>query len=133
MSLDQFVGPWEITVQHEGDPKKYKPGTRLEIRRDDAGTCNAAWRDEDGSPCSLSRVSYDEASNRLRGRCKGKVGAEEEVDYEVDISFLLSSATAINGEVASCKPGRNDDPLTGLWTADRRPPGGPSEGDRENR
>jgi hypothetical protein len=124
MSLDQFVGEWEIRWQGQGDARTYKPGASLLIGKLGADACGVVWLDGDGNLCSFSAVSYDEERRRLHGRCTGHAGPGEEGEYEVDITFLFGSAEAINGTVAAARQRRNDDPLTGLWTADRRP-GGP--------
>ena len=138
MSLDPFVGHWEIRWQGQGDPRKYKPGTILLIGRHGTQACSVAWLDGDGNLCSFSEVGYDEEHHRLHGRCTGQAGREEKADYDVDISFLLDSKTAIAGDVAAAARPGNDDPLTGSWTADRRPgrgdgrEEGPPAGGRED-
>lgn len=133
MSLEDYFGHWGNLALEEGDPKRYGPETHLLIGRHKDGACSVAWLDEDGNLCLLSNVPYVEKPghvSRLHGTCRGRCGTGQEIDYVVDISFHGDSwGIAIQGKIAlptDNPPGGppDDDPLTGLWTADRRPPGG---------
>ena len=136
MSRD-FAGNWEIKWQDESS-RKYPPGQSLTITRQDTlpPTYKIDWHDDGQKSCSIWDVPYveDRLRPRLKGRGRGCSESEEPIPYDVDITFLLGQKTdSINGRVALSDRPPNDDPLTGLWTADRQPGGDDGEGDRDDR
>src|SRR5262245_43593845 len=124
MSLD-FVGEWVIRPKNQEDP--YPPRTWMLIGRHGTDGCRVAWLDSDGNLCLLSTVPYD-VDSRLNVTCSGCRGSEKEAFYDVDIQFGDDESSIVGNVKPTPPPGGalppGDDPLTGLWTADRRPPGG---------